>query len=481
MQFFDPHSAFFFELGTKPRPENAASARARDRVRSELAGASVNASEARRVGHAWLRAPQLAPTPEIRQAIEGAWAEILRLEVKPGQRVLLLGIGGSALGVQCVGHALARDPSALMVMDNADPQGIAASLARVDPRVTTPVVVTKSGTSAETLSLCQAAMAHWRRHGHAWEQDAIAITGPGSPLETNARSWRAVFPIWPFVGGRFCVTSPAGLLPLHLVGVDISALLRGAAAVDTWTGPDVQSNPALLCAHAWYHGQAEQGLHSIALLAYRDRLRYLGRYVQQLLMESLGKAEDLDANPVQQGLSVFGERGSCDQHSILQYLTQGRNDTFTMLIETRQDALDEDTQRLADQHLARCLGTYQSLGAARRPRALLSVPGLDADSLGAVIAFFERCVGYYAGMANLNAYDQPGVEHGKQASAALADASDRIVSRLGSEWICVADLAQQCGLELSVTWRLAMQCVSQQHAEHRVAPEVALHAFRLRT
>lgn len=479
MLVFEPKTQLLVELppllGPAEQQENYE--RAKHAMRRQLAGDPVNHSEARAVGHHWLRNPKHAPSQELQSKIQASQDQILALAPEPDKKLLLIGIGGSALGVQLVGQALLDDPQRLLSIDNADPRTIAETLARVDAKATIPVVVTKSGGTAETNSAWQAAKAHWQSQGQSWEDAAFAVTGASSPLAELARSWRGCFDIWPWVGGRFCVSSAAGLLPLRLLGIDIQAFLQGAAWMDECTAPDApdDQNLALALAQQLYQRQAS-GLHSLAVLAYRDRLRLLGRYLQQLIMESLGKAENLQGQKVEQGLSVFGERGSTDQHSILQYLSQGRNDTVSVLVESRSD--DPAKSDEADAHMSRVLGTYQALQEAKRPPLLLSLADLNAPSLGAVIALFERCVGYYAGMAGLNAYDQPGVQAGKLASTGLVSAKEQLFSELESQWQSCEQLASRCKLSLPIAWRLAMAWVHQGKAELRVSEGVAKHQFR---
>lgn len=452
---------------------------AKQAMREQMAGEAVNRSEARAVGHHWLRSPERAPNPKIRAAIEESQAQIFALQPEAQKKLLLIGVGGSALGVQLVGQALLDDPSRLLSIDNADPRAIAETLASVDPKQTIPVVVTKSGNTAETNTAWRAAKAHWESKGQDWASAAFAVTGPRSALATAAQNWRGCLDIWPWVGGRFCVCSAAGLLPLRLLGVDIQSFLRGAAYMDAYTAPEAPDleNPALGLAHLLFQQQAQK-LHSLAILAYRDRLRLLGRYLQQLFMESLGKSEDLQGQSIVQGISVYGERGSTDQHSILQYLTQGRDDTLSVLVESRSDRPEWTTH--ADEHLSRVLGTYQALENAGRSPLLISLPRLDALSLGALIALFERSVGYFAGMAQLNAYDQPGVQAGKLASGELLSAKQKIFDALSVNWQSTEQLAKACSWPLPVAWRLAMAWVHQGKAEHRPSPKVETHQFRIR-
>lgn len=475
MLVFEPSTELFAELPRlETSPDQDARARALSRMQAQMRGEAINQSEGRAVGHEWLRRPSLAK-PAIAQAIQKNLEAIRGLEPQPSHKVLLIGIGGSALGVQLVSQALVTHQDRLISLDNADPQGLMETLAAVDPKTTIPVVVTKSGGTAETRSAWLAARAHWEGAGLRFEDAAIVVTDPESPFARETQTWRARFDIWPWVGGRFCVSSPAGLLPLHLLGVDTDAFLQGAASIDAWTAPERPSNVALEMAHSLFAQQARHGLHSLAILPYRDRLRLLGQYLQQLIMESLGKNQDLDGQAISQGLSVFGQRGSTDQHSILQHLTQGRPDTQTVLIESRADA--PSNAQLADEHLARVLGTHQALCEAKRPPIFLSIPDINAKTIGALIALFERVVGYYAGMANLNAYDQPGVEAGKKASIALLNSKEELGQHLQEGWSSCESLANRLSLPISVTWRLAMQWVSQGKALSRQGEEPASWEF----
>ena len=172
----------------------------------------------------------------------------------------------------------------------------------------------------------------------------------------------------------------------------------------------------------------------MVVLPYKDRLELFSRYLQQLVMESLGKAKDLKGGPVEQGLTVFGNKGSTDQHAFVQQLRDGRNDFFVTFIEVLRDragvspVLKEGT---AGDYLAGFLyGTRDALSDNDRLSITLTLQSITPRSVGALIALFERTVGLYAQLIQVNAYDQPGVEAGKKAAAAVLALQARVLAYL---------------------------------------------------
>ena len=178
------------------------------------AGAVSNPDEGRQVGHYWLRDPALAPTESIRAAIIACESDIEALTSEGHDTLLWIGIGGSALGPQLLDRALSSPQDRLCVhfIDNVDPHGIESTLARIDPRRTLVVVVSKSGGTVETRCALDATAAHWSRHDEPLGPHAIAITGKGSILDRRAddEGWRASLPVWDWVGGRTSITSAVG-------------------------------------------------------------------------------------------------------------------------------------------------------------------------------------------------------------------------------------------------------------------------------
>ncbi|MDD2336742.1 MAG: glucose-6-phosphate isomerase, partial [Geobacteraceae bacterium] len=135
------------------------------------------------------------------------------------------------------------------------------------------------------------------------------------------QGWLARFPMWDWVGGRTSVTSVVGLLPAALQGIDIDAFLEGASRCDALTRlPSNHKNPAARLALVWFHATSGKATRDMVVLPYKDRLLLFSRYLQQLVMESLGKEKDLSGKVVHQGLSVYGNKGSTDQHAFVQQL-----------------------------------------------------------------------------------------------------------------------------------------------------------------
>jgi len=171
------------------------------------------------------------------------------------------------------------------------------------------------------------------------------------------------------------------------------------------------------------------------VLPYKDRLELFSKYLQQLVMESLGKERDLDGNVVNQGICVFGNKGSTDQHSYIQQLRDGLNDFFVTFIEVQKDQVGEPIFTEPDATSGDFLegfflGTRSALAENDRESITLTVKDVDASTVGLLIALFERAVGFYASLININAYHQPGVEAGKKAAGNVLTIQREIVALL---------------------------------------------------
>jgi glucose-6-phosphate isomerase len=281
---------------------------------------------------------------------------------------------------------------------------------------------------------------------------AAAITLPGSALdrEAEAAGWLARFPMFDWVGGRTSELSAVGLLPAALQGLDVDGLLAGAAACDEATRVrDARRNPAALLALAWHHAGGGRGEKAMVVLPYKDRLLLLGRYLQQLVMESLGKRLDLAGRVVEQGLTVYGNKGSTDQHAYVQQLRDGRNDFFALFVRVLEPGgspLEVEPGVTAGDYLhGFWLGTRAALAENERESLTLTLPRVDAASVGALIALFERTVGLYASLIGVNAYHQPGVEAGKQAAAAALALQGRVLAALSAEPRSAEQIAERAG------------------------------------
>jgi glucose-6-phosphate isomerase len=402
-------------------------------------GAIANADEKRMVGHYWLRAPERAPTPEIRGAIEhtvqrikdfaaGVHSGHVRGERGAFRRVLIVGIGGSALGPQFVAAALTTPADRMRVafFDNTDPDGMDLVLAELDGHLdeTLTVVTSKSGGTKETRNGMLEAAAAYQKAGLTFARHAVAVTGAGSELDQTAEreGWIARFPMWDWVGGRTSELSAVGLLPAALQGLDIGGMLAGAAAVDELTRvPDARKNPAALLALMWWWAGKGRGEKDMVVLPYKDRLLLFSRYLQQLVMESLGKEQDRKGRTVRQGIAVYGNKGSTDQHAYVQQLREGLANIFVTFIRVAEDRrgpsmIVGEGATSGDYLLGFLEGTRAALSENGRESITIGLPRVDAASVGGLIALYERTVGLYASLIDVNAYHQPGVEAGKKAA-----------------------------------------------------------------
>jgi glucose-6-phosphate isomerase len=228
--------------------------------------------------------------------------------------------------------------------------------------------------------------------------------------------------MWDWVGGRTSELAAVGLLPAALQGIDVDALLAGAAAMDEVTRkPVTAENPAALLALMWHYSTGGRGAKDMVILPYKDRLLLFSRYLQQLVMESLGKEFDLQGRVVNQGIAVYGNKGSTDQHAYVQQLREGVNNFFVTFIEVLRDregsSLEVEPGVTTGDYLqGSYLGTRDALSEKDRWSVTLTVPDVSPRTVGMLIALYERVVGLYASLVDINAYHQPGVEAGKKAA-----------------------------------------------------------------
>ncbi|MBI3890278.1 MAG: glucose-6-phosphate isomerase [Candidatus Wallbacteria bacterium] len=420
------------------------------------AGAIANPDENRMVGHYWLRSPERAPTAELRRTIEKALRDVKKFardvhagRVRPPrskrfENVLIIGIGGSALGPQFVSRALrtAKDKMRAFFFDNTDPDGIDAVLGQLAQAGglarTLAVAISKSGATKETRNGMLEAEAAWTRAKLSFPRHAVAVTGDGSELDRHStvQGWLARFPMWDWVGGRTSELAAVGLLPAALQGVDVDGMLLGARYMDEATRvADARRNPAAVLALMWHHAGGGRGLKDMVVLPYKDRLELFSRYLQQLVMESLGKERDLAGNRVEQGIAVYGNKGSTDQHAYVQQLRDGVNNFFVTFLEVLRDrqgrSLAVEPGVTAGDYLSGFLqGTRRALADKGRESITVTVDHLDAMTIGKLIALYERAVGFYASLAGINAYHQPGVEAGKKAAGVVIELQKKVVAHL---------------------------------------------------
>jgi glucose-6-phosphate isomerase len=363
---------------------------------------------------------------------------------------ILVGIGGSSLGaiatVQALAHPFrnllpseARGGPRFFVLDNPDPEKVAATLETVDLESTLVNVVTKSGQTAETmanfLAVRQALEAAVGREKA--RQQIVATTDPSEGLLralADQEGYRT-FPVPPGVDGRMTVLSAVGMLPAAICGCDVDALLAGARAmrVRTATG-DVRENPAYLLAALCILADTRLGKSILVTMPYADALFGLSDWFRQLWAESLGKRLSLDNQVVFTGQTPIKALGAIDQHSQIQLYTEGPNDKLISLIavgdyragvtiEGVPDGIPElDYLQGAElgQLLQReQLATAWALTQAQRPNFTIEVPTIDAAILGELFYLYELQTVTGGALLNINPFGQPGVEAGKNATYAL--------------------------------------------------------------
>ena len=433
-------------------------------MRELEAGGIANPDEKRMVGHYWLRNAALAPNAQLRADIERTNQRIeqFAVDVHSGkitaangskfEHILLIGIGGSALGPQLVSDALRSTdaPMDIYFFDNTDPNGFDRVFDQIGNGLgsTLVVVISKSGGTKETRNGMVETEVKFKSAGIPFGKHAVAVTGVGSDLDNYAEKnqWITRFPMHDWVGGRTSVMSAVGLVPMALQGFKIKSFLEGAARMDEHTrAANAGQNAAMLLALMWYYAGNGKGEKDMVVLPYKDRLMLFSRYLQQLVMESLGKEKDLDGNVVHQGIAVYGNKGSTDQHAYVQQLRDGILNFFVTFIEVRKDRpafakatagqglppVEVEPGVTSGDYLQGFLrGTRAALYENGRESITISLPEVNEFNLGALIALYERAVGFYGSLVNINAYHQPGVESGKKAATKLLQLQGRVRANL---------------------------------------------------
>jgi glucose-6-phosphate isomerase len=369
--------------------------------------------------------------------------------------VLVLGIGGSALGTKALLNAL-RPPAwnelddegreffpRLTILENVDPTSVAAALDRIDPRRVLVNVISKSGGTAETMAQYLVVRA-WLEQalGSAAHRHLVFTTDParGALRELAQRDRIATLDVPPDVGGRFSVLSPVGLLPAALVGIDIEGLLQGARrALERSKADDLLQNPAALYAALHWEADRAHGAGIHVLMPYTDRLREFAEWYRQLWAESLGKRVDRNGRTVNLGPTPVGAVGATDQHSQVQLFMEGPYDkviTFVTVDDLGVDVklpdpaasgpdaeLPADLAYLPSHTLGELLrAEYEATSAALtqmgRMNCTLRFPDLSASTLGEALMFYQLATGYAGVWYGVDPFDQPGVELGKRLTFA---------------------------------------------------------------
>jgi len=362
---------------------------------------------------------------------------------------VVLGIGGSALGtialVSALKHPFYNELSKeerggtpkIYVADNIDPDRFKSMLGRLDPKKTLFNVITKSGGTAETMAeflIIRDLLKE--RIGKGYERRVIATTSEhkGNLVKIAREENYELFFIPENVGGRFSVFTPVGLLPAAAVGIEIKTLLEGAAEMDKRTNTDkLWENPAYMNSVLQYILDTKKGKSISVLMPYSSALRDIADWFRQLWAESLGKKNSLDGQVVHVGVTPVKALGVTDQHSQIQLYVEGPNNkviTF-IAVEKFKETVSipsafseiEGVSYLGGRTLnelmeAERTGTELALTQALRPNGTIIVPEINEAAVGQLLYMFEVQTALSGLLYNVDAFNQPGVEAGKNAAYA---------------------------------------------------------------
>lgn len=364
---------------------------------------------------------------------------------------VVLGIGGSALGNSAL-HAALNHPChnlltreqrggrpRIFVLDNVDPEFVAGAMDLLDLENTAVNVITKSGSTAETMAQCLLFMdAMEKRIGkEKMRGRVIATTDPrkGALRGLALRQGYRLLPVPEDVGGRFSVLSAVGLLSAAVSGIDVGEILDGAKAMhEVSTRPDVPSNPALTLALLHYLAYAKKGKSIAVMMPYCNALLGVADWFRQLWAESLGKRLDRAGAVVNAGQTPVKALGATDQHSQIQLYMEGPCDKMVTFLGVREyrrevaippppvsdDAFDYLSGRTMND-LIRAEGKATALALARNGRPSLSIElsRITPRTVGMLLYMFEMQTAFAAEMLGIDAFDQPGVEEGKKLTCAM--------------------------------------------------------------
>lgn len=354
--------------------------------------------------------------------------------------LVVLGVGGSALGSRALLGALGTGTPRVVVADNVDPWSLGALLDDLDLSRTAFDVVSTSGETAATIAQFLIVRDRLLRALGAidYKPRVIVTTDAerGSLRQIiNDEGFRDLsLPVG--VASRFSVLTAAGLFPAAVGGVRVEDVLAGAAWMDERTrSPELWQNPALLLAALLYLAETRAHAHTVVLMPYSDRLRDLARWFAQLWAESLGKAVDLDGQLRACGTTPQAAVGVSDQYALLQLWLDGPADRVVCFLRVEDHGREieipsaygdlEGVGYLRGKGLGALLNMEQratelALQQRGRPSLVLSVPELNAFTLGQLVFLFEAATVFAAGLHRVNSWDQPAAEHGRQLMFGLA-------------------------------------------------------------
>lgn len=336
---------------------------------------------------------------------------------------LLLGIGGSALGPKTILEALSpfhnyRKKPRVFICDNVDPTTLSHVISIINKEKTTINAITKSGSTAETMALF---MILFNEIPNIKDR-LIATTDPekGNLREISLSMGIKSLPIPPGVVGRYSVLSPVGLLLAEVIGIDSKEILKGARDInDRCLKHDVWKNPAYMFGTLLYLMEKRKRNINI-IMPYADGLKSLSEWFCQLWAESLGKDG--------YGITPYPSVGAIDQHSQLQLWMDGPDDKVVIFVRIKDYKSDikipevfqdiEGISYLGGHFLSELIkseaeSTELALSKRKRPNMTISIPAVDPYHLGQVFQFFEIVTAFTGLLYNINPFNQPGVEEGK--------------------------------------------------------------------
>jgi glucose-6-phosphate isomerase len=350
--------------------------------------------------------------------------------------VVQIGIGGSSLGPEAVCHSLeafGRTGKKVYFVSNVDPDELTSVFKDLDLSRTAVIVVSKSGSTLETLTNETFARSLFQKAGLKTEKHFISVTGKGSPLD-NPAQYLASFYIWDYIGGRYSVTSMVGAVVISfLVGLEhFMEFLKGAHEMDQHAlTPDPQKNLPLFSALLGIWNRNFLKLQTVAIIPYSYALRRLPAHLQQLDMESNGKRIDKLGQPTyfETGPVIWGEPGTNGQHSFFQLVHQGTTTVPLEIIgfQKSQNGQDIDVKGTSCQEKLLANLFAQSIALAQgensdnpnkffpgnRPNRILLGENLNPRTMGRILAYYEHKVAFQGFMWNINSFDQEGVQLGK--------------------------------------------------------------------
>jgi glucose-6-phosphate isomerase len=354
--------------------------------------------------------------------------------------VLVLGIGGSALGPLALDAALARPNTGkrLIVLDNIDPDFIRDTLDTIAPEDTIVNIIAKSGVTAETMATF-AIVREWMAAalGPTKARDHFVVTTDpekGDLLNIARLEKYPTFEIPSNVGGRFSVLTPVGTLPAALLGFNVEALMEGARRTAIQSRKGFQENPSLVAAFIQFVLDRERKKNVLVLFPYSQSLWKFAFWFKQLWGESTGKKSDRQGREVHCGQTPTAALGVTDQHSQLQLFIEGPNDKSflfwairefrnSLKLEHPYSSFDSmgylQNRTVAELFDAERRATEMAITEAGRPNATVYADRVNEESLGDLIMFSQYMTAYAGEFYDINAFDQPGVEYGKKLTFAM--------------------------------------------------------------